>query len=1229
MAWGVPKLGTSVEDASGDFTLIEPAGVAQGDLMVACIAYRGNAAITLTGWTAVATAQNSGDTDATNGIASGAMYYVVRGSSAPNLNATRTAGDVVLARIISYSGVNISSPYDTGSANTLGSASATVTTGTFSTAEAGELIVAMTSAGDTYNVSAFDAATNPATASGATDTTTAPTNDTWIERSDVSTGTGADGGLGIADGIKATAGATGTIQATVGGSARHVMIAGAFKVAVAPTVTTQAVSSIAQTTATGNGNVTSDGGSTITERGVCWNTSTNPTTSNSKATSAGTTGAYTASLTSLTPSTHYYVRAYAINALGTSYGSNVEFDSLADVTQAAFRLYADGTETGSAALEAQDTNHTADVSGGNVNFQLRTRLQNNGGALVATDDYQLQYELNDSGTYLSVGGYALVARDSHTDTAGNEVDGIRGGTAGSSQAQQALGQTIVPSTSYDLGAVELQLRKISSPTDNLTVSVYTGSETGVLLGTSDVLAGSGITTGAAGGVYMFTFSTPIAISSGVTHYFVVTRSGARDTTNRYTMFGTTDNSYASGIQRSRDNNIWTSSGAFGGGSDLYFQLYEATTPVVGYNSASLTDGNATTNRLGSGTGSFVAGEISEDGLVDDLAITASNYTELLYSLTIESTAVADNDTLDFRVLRNGATTGMTYTVTPRITIEEGGNINLVVADSLSSVTLDNVALTQQNTLVVADSTSSVTVDNVALVQQNTLVVADSLSSTTVESPTTTTDTPLAVADMTSSVTLDAVALTQQNTLAVQDALSSVTLDNVALVQQNTIVVADSLSSATLDNTVITTDTPLVVADSLSSVTLDATTLTQQNTLVVADSLSSVTLDNIALVQQNTLVVADSLSSTTVDNLTLTNDTPLVVADSLSSVTLETTVLTQQNTLVVADSLSSTTVDNLTLESNILLTVADSLSSSTVDNIALVQQNTLVVADSLSSTTVDNVAVTNDTPLTVADSTSSTTLDAVTLTQQNTLAVADSLSSVTLDNVVLTQQNTLAVADALSSSTVDNITLSLGLTLEVQDALSSSTVDNIALTQQNTLVVQDALSSTTVDNTALTQANTLVVADSLSSTTLDSVELTNDTVLVVQDATLSSMVDAVILTQQNILAVQDMTSSSTVDNVSLTQAYNLLVADMTSDTTVSNIDLETELILVVADMASSTTVDNLSLAQANTLIVQDMLSSLTFDNRSLITLVDSRNYYIDSNGNIYWVLNQALGLIEKV
>lgn len=113
----------------------------------------------------------------------------------------------------------------------------------------------------------------------------------------------------------------------------------------APTVTTQAVTSITDTTATGNGNVTDDGGETITERGVCWNTSGTPTTSDSTATSAGTTGAFTASMTGLTSNTFYYVRAYAINSEGTSYGEEVTFRAGGDPENLTFSNITDHSMT--------------------------------------------------------------------------------------------------------------------------------------------------------------------------------------------------------------------------------------------------------------------------------------------------------------------------------------------------------------------------------------------------------------------------------------------------------------------------------------------------------------------------------------------------------------------------------------------------------------------------------------------------------------------------------------------------------------------------------------------------------------------------------------------------------------------------------------------------------------------------------------------------------------------
>ncbi len=101
-----------------------------------------------------------------------------------------------------------------------------------------------------------------------------------------------------------------------------------------PTVTTQAVSAIGTTSATGNGNITGLGTSNPTAHGVCWNTTGTPTTADSVADNgaASSTGAFTSNMTGLNPGTTYYVRAYATSAVGTSYGAQVSFTTTTPVT---------------------------------------------------------------------------------------------------------------------------------------------------------------------------------------------------------------------------------------------------------------------------------------------------------------------------------------------------------------------------------------------------------------------------------------------------------------------------------------------------------------------------------------------------------------------------------------------------------------------------------------------------------------------------------------------------------------------------------------------------------------------------------------------------------------------------------------------------------------------------------------------------------------------------------
>ena len=101
-----------------------------------------------------------------------------------------------------------------------------------------------------------------------------------------------------------------------------------FTAPAPPTVTTNNVSNITTNTATGGGNVTSQGTAPVTSRGVCWSTSHNPTIADSHTTDGSGMGSFVSNLMGLSVGVTYYVRAYASNSVGVSYGNEVNFFTL-------------------------------------------------------------------------------------------------------------------------------------------------------------------------------------------------------------------------------------------------------------------------------------------------------------------------------------------------------------------------------------------------------------------------------------------------------------------------------------------------------------------------------------------------------------------------------------------------------------------------------------------------------------------------------------------------------------------------------------------------------------------------------------------------------------------------------------------------------------------------------------------------------------------------------------
>ncbi|MEZ5104367.1 MAG: T9SS type A sorting domain-containing protein [Draconibacterium sp.] len=224
--------------------------------------------------------------------------------------------------------------------------------------------------------------------------------------------------------------------------------------ASAPSVTTSSISVFTSSSATMGGNITATGGANITERGIYWSLI------NGFANGAGTkvstmgdwssTGAFSQSVTDLSPNTTYYVKAFATNSAGTSYGDQVSF------TTNIGELTWDGSE---------NTNwHTADnwdgglVPDGNYNVTIPAGLTNYPALYMAGECNNLTIESSETSSSSLKGQFNLTVNGTTT------IERYLTGDAWHIVSSPAPGQTISSFLSANSNV----------PSQNVSETIYRG-----------------------------------------------------------------------------------------------------------------------------------------------------------------------------------------------------------------------------------------------------------------------------------------------------------------------------------------------------------------------------------------------------------------------------------------------------------------------------------------------------------------------------------------------------------------------------------------------------------------------------------------------------------------------------------------------------------------------------------------------------------------------------------
>ena len=331
----------------------------------------------------------------------------------------------------------------------------------------------------------------------------------------------------------------------------------------------------------------------------------------------------------------------------TSIEIEVDYTPPIALSQGAYAFYDYGAESSSSIRGSQSSALTHNLDTDTAEMLVRVRIQETGGGIgLSTDDYTLQYSLN-SGTYYNLGRGASTLISNTAAFTGNfdlatEVN---------------VGQSFTVSTSRRLTFIRaFHSSTFTTPSETCKLYSHSGtygssSEPGTLIAETSTAINNATSTD-----YSF-LSQSVYLEAGVNYVYVVTY-GSRALTMNY------NNSYSGNAMTSADGSTWTTYSD----RDLRFTIYTELSAVMPQGGSPLTEGASTTNRLTGGTGSFIAGKVSLDGTADDLQITGDNYTEFVYGAQLRHDYLNSGDNIQFRILRNNATTSLTYTTTPTINI---------------------------------------------------------------------------------------------------------------------------------------------------------------------------------------------------------------------------------------------------------------------------------------------------------------------------------------------------------------------------------------------------------------------------------------------------------------------------------------------------------------------------------------------------------------------------------
>ncbi len=332
------------------------------------------------------------------------------------------------------------------------------------------------------------------------------------------------------------------------------------------------------------------------------------------------------------------------------------------------------------------------------------------------------------------------------------------------------------------------------------------------------------------------------------------------------------------------------------------------------------------------------------------------------------------------------------------------------------------------------------------------------------------------------------------------------------------------------------------------------------------------------------------------------------------------VLVASGDTVIPDDSSWTFIaDNATISQNHVISVNDASFTFIADNGTISQIHAVTSQDSQFTFIGDNTTVSESATVVIPNDSQFTFIaDSTSITQNHATSANDSSFTFTADNGTISQVHSIPSQDSQFTFVADATTISQNHIVVPQDSQLTFIADTSTVNQNHAISSQDSFWGFIVDNTTVTIAGvTIVSQDALWTFIADSTTITQNHIASSIDAYWSFIADTTTITQNHAISPADSQFAFSADATTITQNH----------------------VLTAQDSFWSFVADNTTLAQNHSITSQDSFWSFIADN--IIVAVQGispddayfggkpRKYYLDSDSNIYWVINENLGLVEPV